>query len=142
MTRRISRQILGVTGVFLLWLILGIISMIPADAQTGAGSGDSAKTIAALLNVAVTIKASPGVLDSVSCLNANPSPVFLQFYDTTSAVTPGTTVAKFFVPLASGSVLSTFLGMNMFSAIKVAATTTSGGGTAAPQGVQCSIGFK
>lgn len=134
-----------VTGLLLCAIgyasVVGVL-VYPEMSRAQAGSGDSAKTVAALLNVAVSVKASPGVLDTVSCINLNPSPVFLQFYDTTGAVTPGTTTAKFFVPLASGSVLSTFLGMNMFSAMQVAATTTSGGGTAASQSVQCSFGFK
>lgn len=123
----------------LIGIILLALVSSSAMAQTG---GDAAKTIASLANVAVTVKATPGVMNTVSCLNSNPSPVFLQFYDTTAAVTPGTTVAKFFVPIASGSALSTFLGINMFSAIKVAATTTSSGGVGPPAAIPCSIGFR
>jgi len=141
--RLIIRWLAVIVAAMVPWLVVGFVALIePAQAQTGAGSGDSAKTITTLLNVAVSVKAKPGVVDTVSCLNANPSPVFLQFYDTAAAVSPGTTTAKFFVPIASGSAISTFLGINMFSAIQVAATTTAGGGLAAPQGVQCSIGFK
>lgn len=132
----------ALAGLVLPWFTVGVVAMVyPAQAQIGVSSGDSAKT-ASLLNVPVSVKAKPGIVDTVSCLNANPSPVFLQFYDMTGAVTPGVTVPKFFVPIASGSAISTFLGMNMFSAIQVAATTTSSGGLAAPQPVQCSIGFK
>jgi len=100
------------------------------------------KVLSALTNTAVAVKASPGLLVSVDCDNANAALVYLQWYDTTGAVTVGTTAAKYTTTVPA-TVGARFLpSINFYAGMKVAATTTSTGGTAPGTALNCSVGFQ
>ena len=85
-----------------------------------------------LTNAAQTIKASAGTLYGIAGFFDNATKAYLQFYDTASAVTVGTTVADFVFPLPpywydKGCLI---VPVAFSAAIKVALTTTATGNTA------------
>jgi hypothetical protein len=125
-------------------LALAALSLVafPARAQVGDNLGDAALNIAALTNTPVAVKAKPGIVDRLFCVNANASLVYVQFYDTNATVTPGTTAAKFYVPLQASVQTIVNLGVNMFTGMQVAATTTPTGGTAPGSTTPCVVIYR
>lgn len=98
----------------------------------------------AITNTAVTVKGAPGKLGSVFCDNNNAAWSYLQFFNS-SSVTVGTTANVGFLPLAP-NLATTFVfadvGIFFSSSIKVAASTTPGGGTApATNTLNCTFGY-
>jgi hypothetical protein len=117
-------------------VLLGLFLASPVHAQSAAAP------VAALSNTPVSVKVSRGAVISLLCYNPNAAMEFVKFYDTLATVTPGTTVATFFVPLPASTTTLVQLGVNMYTAIQVAATTTVGGGTAPGSALQCSVLFQ
>lgn len=130
-----------------------------ADAQplktTSAGSlwatltpsttgGWSPYKASALTNSAVTVKASAGNLGGYHCLNAAAAITYIQIFDTSGAVTLGTTtpVLSFGLPASGAGNLEFSNGVNFANAIKVAATTTAGGSTAPATAMDCNFLYK
>lgn len=136
LTRIVGWCGLFASAFFPLSVVVLIETIIPAAAQFAAS------TQAALSNTAVSIKGSPGAIQALACYNPNATVEYVQVYDTTGSVTVGTTPAKFSVPLTPSTVTNVQLGVNMYSGIKVAGTTTSGGGTAPASALPCSVVFR
>jgi hypothetical protein len=102
--------------------------------SASAGAALSTKFISAS-GAAVNIKNSAGNLYGFSLTNATASPAFVEFFNTASAPTLGTTAVVFCVPIpASGNVTMnpTTLGlMNFSTGIGFAVTTAENGATSA-----------
>lgn len=132
------------TVVGLIAVIIGALcSPFPARSQnTGFGAGNGAKPITALLATPVVIKAAPGDAVALLCYNPNASVAYVQFYDSTGTVTPGTTANKFFVPLPASTTTLVALNVNMFVGNQVAATTSPVNGTAPGTALPCTVLFK
>jgi hypothetical protein len=108
--------------------------------QTGAWtvnlSGDSVSSQTALTTVA-TVSGSAGTFHGGSFLNLNSAPAYLQVFDTTGAVTLGTTTPTFVQPIpanstaanGAGFVFDIPRGITMSNGIRIAATTTPTGAT-------------
>lgn len=98
----------------------------------------------ALTNSAVTVKASAGNLGGYHCLNAAAAITYIQIFDTSGAVTLGTTtpVLSFGLPASGAGNLEFSNGVNFANAIKVAATTTAGGSTAPATAMDCNFLYK
>lgn len=94
-----------------------------------------------LTNSAVTIKSSRGIAQWLQCVNPNAGVVYVQFYDTASAVVVGTTTPKLSIGFASGTASTTFLSATFLAAIKIAATTTPTGGSAPAGAIDCNLGI-
>lgn len=113
-----------------------------ARAQVGLTLGDAVTPIAGLTNTVVTVKAKQGIIDRLLCYNPNASVQYVQVFDTSGTVTVGTTAARFFVPLTPSATTYVNLGINMFNAIKVAGTQSSGGPSAPGSALPCSVTFR
>jgi hypothetical protein len=89
------------------------------------------------LTTTATVSGSAGRFGGGSFLNLNSAPAYIQVFDTTGAVTLGTTVPTFVQPIpansssanGSGFVFELSRGITMSSGIKIAATTTPTGAT-------------
>jgi hypothetical protein len=87
------------------------------------------------LTTTATVSSAAGSANGGSFLNLNSSPAYIQIFDTTGAVTLGTTVPTFVQPIpanataANGSafVFSIVGGVTISNGIKIAATTTATG---------------
>jgi len=124
----------GISGNGGLWSTL-------TPSTTGGWSPYKAS---ALTNTAVTVKASAGNLGGYHCFNPAAAATYIQIYDTSGAVTVGTTTAvlSFGLPASGGGNVEFANGVNFANAIKVAATTTGTGGTAPATAAECNFLYK
>lgn len=84
----------------------------------------------------------PCGVDWLSCSNANASVEYVQLFDTTATVTPGTTAPYFFVALGASQTTSLQLGVRFFSEVQLIAATTPTGGSAPGTALNCSVGVQ
>jgi hypothetical protein len=68
--------------------------------------------------------------------------VYIQFFDTTAAVTVGTTPNKFWVVLAPSLAANPIINANMFTGIQVAATAGPTNGTTPGTALPCTVFYK
>lgn len=102
------------------------------------------------VTTAATVSGSAGKLSGFSVMNTNTTTAWMQVFDTTGAVTLGTTVptASFPIPANStaangaGSNFVSTVGMAIANGIKVAFTTTPKGATTVSTGVSGTILYK
>lgn len=98
------------------------------------------------LTTTTTVSSVPGRFGAYMFMNLNSAPAFVQVFDTTGAVTLGTTAPTFVIPLEANSTAANGAGanvafaggINLANGCKVAATTTATGGTTVGTGV---VGF-
>lgn len=87
------------------------------------------------LTTTTTVSGVPGRFGGYMFINLNSSPAYIQVFDTTGAVTLGTTTPTFVIPIpanstaanGAGANISIAAGINLVSGCKVAATTTATG---------------
>ncbi len=111
----------------------------PARAQS---VGDAPFLAAGLTNTVQTVKGSFGALRILQCYNPNASVAYVQVFDTTAAVTLGTTVPalSFGFPATSSTPIAA--NMSFLKGLKIAATTTAKGSTAPGSALDCNLTFK
>jgi hypothetical protein len=115
------------------------VSPVPAT-----GNGWTPSLANGLTTTVTTVKSSAGELGAYHCLNPNASAAYVQIFDTSGAVTLGSTVAvlSLGLPASSGGNLEWTIGLHFNNAIKVAATTTATGSTAPSTAVDCNFAYK
>jgi hypothetical protein len=102
----------------------------------------------ALTAGATTVKSTPGTLLSAACYNPNAVGVWLQFFDTASSITLGTTIPIFQWYIAPSQVTGPMpppTASHIYSAansMRVAVTTTAGGSTAPSSAVPCEFDIR
>lgn len=122
-----------------------LAGIVPAAAQL---TGNVPFLADALSTTVKTVKSSGGALAWYACSNPNAAIAFVQVFDTTGAVTLGTTVPKVSLPVQAQAVTVLHLGnatgngVAMLAGIKIAATTTPKGLTAPAVALDCSFGFQ
>jgi hypothetical protein len=104
---------------------IGTVSLAPTAAGGWSVSSQTALTSTA------TVSGAAGKFGGYMFTNTNTGVAYIQVFDTTGAVTLGTTTPTFVVPVpaGSGANLEVTNGIAMASGIKVAATTTATGST-------------
>lgn len=108
--------------------------------KTGTGYSVSSQTA---LTTTATVSAAAGKFGGAMFLNVNSAPAYIQVFDTTGAVTLGTTTPTFVIPIPANStaangvgfVLPLEVGIAMANGIKIAATTTATGSTTVSTGL-------
>jgi hypothetical protein len=101
------------------------------------------KIISALTNTAQTVIAAPHILDAYHIFNPSAATAYVQIYDTAGAVVVGTTVAVWSIGIKAGeSVSMNDVNLNFAAGIKVAATTTSTGGTAPGVALEANFSYR
>jgi hypothetical protein len=128
---------------------IGAFSLTPTTGSTGGYSPYFASLLVAPAG-GVTISAVAGKFGGYMIQNLNSTPAYLQCFDTTAAVTLGTTVPTFVIPIpANGTPANGMaanveftVGINLANGLKVAATTTSTGATAVTTGLTGVILYK
>lgn len=88
-----------------------------------------------------TVKTSPGSLRGWIVWNPNATVAYVQLFDTAEAITLGTTVPTFVLPIpatATANVL-TDDGITLAKGLKMAVTTTATGSTAPSTGLDVSL---
>jgi hypothetical protein len=128
---------------------IGAFSLTPTTGSTGGYSPYFANLLVAPAG-GVTISAVAGKFGGYMIQNLNSTPAYLQCFDTTAAVTLGTTVPTFVIPIpANGTPANGMaanveftVGINLANGLKVAATTTSTGATAVTTGLTGVILYK
>jgi len=132
------------------WLLATLL-LLPFSAAFGQFYDALELPIPQLTNSAQTIRSTPGVVLYYNCYNPNTTTAWLQFYDTASAVTVGTTTPTFSVAIGPngatgpssmgkpGSVSTTYSATN---ALQVAATTTATGATGPTTPLSCAFGYR
>lgn len=97
---------------------------------------------AALSNTSATVKSVPGIVGGWFIDNPNSSMTYVQFYDTTSAVTVGTTLPDFFLGIPANGAANVHLPIKFTKGIKIAATTTRTGASAPASSLGVSLFVK
>lgn len=99
---------------------------------------------AALSTTVQTVKGSAGNFGGYFCFNPNASVAYVQIFDTSGAVTLGTTVPilSFGIPSGSSGNLEISNGAKFSNAIKVATTTTVNGSSANGTALDCNFFYK
>lgn len=95
------------------------------------------------LTSAVDVLLAPCSLVTCTIINAAGATAFVQFFDTTGAVSIGTTVPDYELQVASATSFSPVLGpggLFFKSGIRMASTTTEKGATPSAAGVQVFLG--
>jgi len=110
------------------------------------GSMWTAKTSSALTNTAVAVKTTAGILGIAYCYNPNSTVAYVQVFNVaTGSVTVGTTAPTFFFAIPATSIggfgFGGGSGLYFSTAISIAATTTSTGGSAPSTALECSEGY-
>lgn len=121
----------------------------PTSQVAGTTGGYTPYFIDAVTTTA-TVSGSAGKLSGFSVMNTNSTVAWLQVFDTTGAVTLGTTTptASFPIPANStagngaGSNFISTVGMAIANGIKIAFTTTAKGATTVSTGVSGTILYK
>lgn len=93
----------------------------------------------------VTVKSGAGELGAYHCINPNSAAIaYIQVFDTSGAVTLGSTVPvlSLGLPASDGGNLEWGMGVHFANAIKVAATTTATGSTALGTNPDCNFAYK
>lgn len=130
-------------------------SAIPVNLSPSTSGGWSAYALGNTTNAALTttqtISGSAGKFGGyMTLINLNSSPAYIQVFDTTGAVTLGTTAPNFVIAIPANSTAANGVGANMelsnglaiTNGIKIAATTTSNGASTVATGVTGTILFK
>lgn len=91
-----------------------------------------------------TVKSGAGELGAYHCINPNASVAYVQIFDTSGAVTLGSTVPvlSLGLPASDGGNLEWGMGIHFANAIKVAATTTATGSTGPGTNLDCNFAFR
>jgi hypothetical protein len=111
-----------------------------------ASGGMSTKTLAALSNTAIAVKASAGQVYSAQCTNSDATHfAFIQIFNVAAAsVTMGTTAPAKFVgipPASNAGFTFSLVGNQYATAISAGAATTATGGTAPTTAIDCTVDF-
>lgn len=102
------------------------------------------------LTTTATVSAAAGKFGGYMFVNLNSAPAYIQVFDTTGAVTLGTTTPTFVVPIpanatpanGAGANVEFANGLTVANGIKVAATTTATGATAVTTGLTGFVLYK
>lgn len=124
-------------------------STLAWEKQSSGGSGWSVSSQTALTTVA-TVSGAAGKFGGGSFINLNSAPAYIQVFDTTGAVTLGTTVPTYVQPIPAngtaanglGFVFSISEGIIASNGIKIAATTTPTGATTVSTGLTGFVVYK
>lgn len=115
-----------------------------SPAAVGGWKGYSfGNTTNAALTTTQTVSGSAGKYGGYTLINLNSSPAYIQIFDTTGAVTLGTTAPNYIITIPANSTAANGVGANfemanglvIASGIKVAATTTSNGASTVATGI-------
>lgn len=129
---------------------IGTVNLSPT-ASGGWSAYGLGNTTNAALTTTQTVSAAAGKFGGyMTLINLNSSPVYIQVFDTTGAVTLGTTAPVFVIAIPANSTAANGVAANMELAnglaitngIKIAATTTSNGSSTVATGVTGTILFK
>lgn len=98
----------------------------------------------------VTVSSAAGKFGGYMLINLNSAPAYLQVFDTTGAVTLGTTTPTFVLAIPANATpanglaanLELTVGVSIANGIKIAATTTPNGSTTVTTGLTGSIWYK
>jgi hypothetical protein len=102
------------------------------------------------LTTTATVSSGAGKFAGYMFMNLNAAPAYIQVFDTSGAVTLGTTTPTFVIPLpangtaanGAGANLELTNGVAMANGIKVAATTTATGATTVSTGLTGFVLYK
>lgn len=102
------------------------------------------------IKTTVILSAVAGKFGGASLVNIDSAPVYLQVFDTTGAVTLGTTVPNFVIPYPSNATAANGIadrwemasGINIVNGIKCAATTTPSGASTSTNGLSGTILYR
>lgn len=117
-----------------------VIGDINLSASARGGYSVSSQTN---LTTTSTVSAGAGKFAGGMFINLNSAPAYIQIFDTTGAVTLGTTTPTFVIPIPAnataangiGFVLPLEVGIAITNGIKIAATTTATGATTVSTGL-------
>lgn len=128
---------------------IGSVNLAPI--ATGGWSGYPLGTASnAALTTTQTVSAAAGKVAGYALINLNSSPAYIQVFDTTGAVTLGTTAPNYIFVLPANSTaanglaanLEITVGLTIANGIKIAATTTSNGASTVATGVTGTVFYK
>lgn len=115
------------------------------SATVTSGGTETAQSVSsqASLTTTATVSSQAGQVGGGSFINLNSAPAYIQMFDTTGAVTLGTTVPSFIQPIpanatpanGAGFVFSIYPRINIVNGIKAAATTTATGASTVATGL-------
>lgn len=128
---------------------IGTVNLSPTT--SGGWTGYALGGANAALTTTQTVSAAAGKFGGyMTLINLNSSPAYIQVFDTTGAVTLGTTPPTYIIAIPSNSTAANGVGANMelsnglaiANGIKIAATTTSNGSSTVATGVTGTILYK
>ncbi len=146
-----------ITTVSTVTAVTGITNALPAGTNAigsvnlaPTASGGWSVYFANAIKTTVTISGSAGKLAACSLINIDSAPVYLQVFDTTGAVTLGTTVPSTVIPYPANSTAANGIadrwgsdvGAAIANGIKAAATTTATGASTSTNGLTGMILYK
>lgn len=93
----------------------------------------------ALLTGLQTVSTTPGFIQGMVVYNPNASVAYLEVFDTTAAVTLGTTKPNFILPIAATSTFILPTDLALFNGAQIAAVTAANGATPVATGLPGTI---
>lgn len=131
-------------------LILGSTSLTGSVNLSPTATGGWTPYFANAITTITTVSAVAGKFGGYMLINLNTSPAYLQVFDTTGAVTLGTTTPTFVVPIPANATPANGLaanlelanGTNLVNGLKVAVTTTASGATTVATGLSGTIWYR
>lgn len=121
---------------FALALIAFVLASAPALAQNAPFNSPSTTS------AVQTLAAKAATLSVAACNNPNGSVQFVQVFDTTGVVTPGTTPPRMSLPLAASTATVLPLGAGFVNGIKFFGSTTATGGSSPGTPLNCVFTFR
>ncbi|HSX31230.1 MAG TPA: hypothetical protein VLE99_04900 [Candidatus Saccharimonadales bacterium] len=124
-------------------------SAVSANLAPTSSGGWSVSSQTSLTTTA-TVSGSAGKFAGYMFINLNSTPAYIQVFDTTGAVTLGSTTPTFVIPIPAngtpangvGANLEMTVGIGMSNGIKIAATTTATGATTVTTGLTGFVLYK
>lgn len=117
---------------------------------TAAAQGGYSVSSQTSLTTTATVSSAAGKFGGFMFSNVNSTPAYIQVFDTTGAVTLGTTTPTFVIPIPANATAANgaaavhefSVGIAIANGIKVAATTTATGSTTVTTGLTGFVMFK
>lgn len=146
----------GTTRVTIASNSTGQVALAAGTAAVGdvnvnpAARGGYSTYFANAVTTVVTVSGGAGKFGGYMLINLNAAPAYLQFFDTTGAVTLGTTAPTFVIPIPANATAANGLAANLelvngaalTNGLKMAATTTSTGASTVATGVTGTVWYK
>lgn len=123
-------------------LLLVLSSVLPAAAVVDSRPSNALTLQDTPVTVRTCAASVPCGVSSFICYNPNGSAAYVQLFDLSTTVTPGSTVPTAVISMEASRAVAGTVGWRFYSAVQAIATTTPTGATPASTAVVCTFGVQ